>query len=162
MCGKIPTGTAEGEFDTARLTAPAQTRDKSLSTVFALAAATEALQRANWLPTAAQASERERTGDQTDHWSEIVNKRIDHNSLLYSVIGHEIAVSNAGVAIGSSSVDIENISDTFMNSKKSALHKISPYYLPKILLSMPSAYVSMKFQFKVPSQNYSYSVPRSR
>ena len=59
-------------------------------------------------------------------------------------------MSNAGVAIGTSSVDIENISDTYIDSKKSAFHKISPYFLPKILLSMPSANVAMKFQFKVP------------
>lgn len=65
VCGNVPLGTAEGQFNSARLASPGLMRDKNLSTAFALAAATEAVQRANWLPTAVQASERERTGEQS-------------------------------------------------------------------------------------------------
>lgn len=64
VAGRVPVGTGPNQFDKARLFPPAREREVTLSTVFAVQAADEALETAKWRPTSDRPEDQRRTGAQ--------------------------------------------------------------------------------------------------
>jgi 3-oxoacyl-[acyl-carrier-protein] synthase II len=62
VAGRVPVGTGKHEFDKARLFPASREREVTLSTVFAVQAADEALETAGWRPTPDRPEDQRRTG----------------------------------------------------------------------------------------------------
>ncbi|KAM7265728.1 hypothetical protein ACFE04_003411 [Oxalis oulophora] len=110
----VPCGSNPGEFDESLWL---NSKDRSIARFisYALCAADEALNDANWLPD--DLKEKEKTG----------------------------------VSIGAGIGSICDIVDAAKMICENRIRRLSPYFVPRILINMPSGHVSMKYGFQGPN-----------
>ena len=109
----VPVGNNEGEF--CINVAKSDLKFLSLSMLYALTAADDALADSGWRPCLE--SERQRTG----------------------------------VAVGSGMVDLETIAATSKTFLEFGYKRVSPYFVPKILINLAAGHISIKYGFQGPN-----------
>jgi 3-oxoacyl-[acyl-carrier-protein] synthase II len=120
----FPKGTGPGEFDSSKLTEGIKS---SVSTFieYALAVSQEALQDANYKPSTQE--EQERT--------------VHHHK--------SFQITPKGVTFGSGIGSIEEIEATHDLLINQGVRKVSPYFIPKILINLAAGHISIKHGLKV-------------
>ncbi|GAA0168483.1 hypothetical protein LIER_23191 [Lithospermum erythrorhizon] len=111
----VPCGTGVGEFNDGLWLNSKDSRSMARFIAYALCAAAEALEDANWLPT--EQEEKEKTG----------------------------------VSIGAGTGSISDILDASRLICDKQLRRLSPFFVPRILINMASGHLSMKYGFQGPN-----------
>lgn len=62
-----------------------------------------------------------------------------------------MCVPVAGVCIGMAIIDMDYTAENIHVLRTQGYAKLTPFFLPKIILNMPAGHVSIKFGLKVPS-----------
>ncbi|KAJ3311862.1 hypothetical protein HDV04_003602 [Boothiomyces sp. JEL0838] len=65
----------------------------------------------------------------------------------------ELEREMTGVCIGSGIGSLQDITDGYSSFQAHGLRKVSPYFVPKLLLNMAAGHVSMKYGFKGPNHS---------
>ena len=86
VAGRVPVGTGKNEFDKARLFPASREREVTLSTVFAVQAADEALETAGWRPTPDRPDDQRRTGAHQAPATCSVLSSLTHTFVAYDLI----------------------------------------------------------------------------
>ncbi|XP_031564108.1 3-oxoacyl-[acyl-carrier-protein] synthase, mitochondrial-like isoform X2 [Actinia tenebrosa] len=99
-----------------------------------------------------------------DEWLKVVDKRSTSEESLFAVIAASEALKDSkwkpttelekqrtGVCIGSGIGGIKDIPVTGAILKKEGYRKVSPFFVPRILVNMPAGVVSMHFELQGPN-----------
>eukprot|EP00794_Sanderia_malayensis_P003183 gene3184-3654_t len=111
----VPIGEESGQLNELDHIPKAELRNVLPATIFALAAANEALSDAKWKPGSQEDKER------------------------------------TGVAVGSGMNGLEEIGKTWQTFYTKGYKRVSPYFVPKILINMPAGYISIRHGFQGPN-----------
>lgn len=89
-------------------------------------------------------------------------------SMIYALVAAEEAIADSGwrptdakckqrtgVAVGSGMVDMETIAETSLTLKERGYKRVSPYFVPKILVNMSSGHISIRYGFQGPNLSVS-------
>ncbi|KAI3753406.1 hypothetical protein L2E82_25458 [Cichorium intybus] len=115
VAGIVPSGTKPGEFNESSWLDSKHGKSMARFISYALCAADEALQDANWIPS--EQDEKEKTG----------------------------------VSIGGGIGSIGDILDASQLICEKKIRRLSPFFVPRILINMAAGHVSMKYGFQGPN-----------
>ncbi|XP_077987639.1 3-oxoacyl-[acyl-carrier-protein] synthase, mitochondrial-like [Glandiceps talaboti] len=115
VAGYVPRGVNDGEFSPERYVSKSEQRSMSEATVFALAAAAEALRDSKWKPE------------------------------------NEEDKNKSGVAVGMGMVGLNDIVDSGTALREKGYNRVSPYFVPRILVNMAAGHISIRHGLKGPN-----------
>lgn len=117
VAGEVPYGTGEGEFNPDNYVSSKEQRKMDIFIKYAMAAAAEAVDDADWKPE------------------------------------KEESLKRTGVLIGSGIGGLPSIEENSLIMKEHGYRKLSPFFLPSILINLASGFVSMKYGFRGPNHS---------
>ncbi len=132
VAGVVPEGTGQGEWDADRWVDAAEQRRMSRFTQFAMAATEMALAEAAWPPARPAGSDKDgpaRTDYLPDDSPEV----------------------RTGVCIGSGIGNLEALYDTSIDLHRHGHRRVSPLFVPRILINMAAGHVAMRYNFQGPN-----------
>ncbi|OAA58558.1 beta-ketoacyl synthase [Niveomyces insectorum RCEF 264] len=132
VAGAVPEGRGEGEWNADDWLDAAEQRRMSRFTQFAIAATEMALTQARWPP-----SELGKTGRNT------------------AAADDDSPYARTGVCLGSGIGNLEELYDTSMAYAEGGYKRVSPLFVPRILLNMAAGHISMRYGFQGPNHTVS-------